>query len=45
MSGYADIVEKIKHQFPDAIVFEQNTCDEFPTLWVNKENIVGVLGF
>ncbi|MCB0603359.1 MAG: NADH-quinone oxidoreductase subunit C/D [Saprospiraceae bacterium] len=44
MSGYADIVEKIKHQFPDAIVFEQNTCDEFPTLWVSKENIVGVLG-
>ncbi|MCO6461503.1 MAG: NADH-quinone oxidoreductase subunit C/D [Saprospiraceae bacterium] len=45
MSGYTDIIEKIQNQFPDAIVYQQPTYDEFPTLWIGKDSIVKVLGF
>lgn len=45
MQGYDDIGEKLKNKFPEAIVAVQPTCDDFPTLWIDKNYIVPVLGF
>lgn len=45
MSGYADIIEKIKTRFPEAIQYEQPTRDEFPTIWIGRDYIIPVLGF
>ncbi|MCC6384901.1 MAG: NADH-quinone oxidoreductase subunit C/D [Bacteroidia bacterium] len=45
MPAYADISEKIKARFPEAVVNDQQTSDEFPTLWIEKNQIVSVLGF
>ena len=45
MSGYSDIIDKIKIRFPEAITFEQPTSDEFPTLWIDNNSIISVLTF
>lgn len=45
MQGYDDIGEKLKNKFPEAIVYLQPTCDDFPTFWIDKNYIVPVLGF
>lgn len=45
MPGYDDIGEKIKIRFPEALLYEQPTRDEFPTFWISKDYIVPVLGF
>lgn len=45
MPGYDDISEKIEARFPGAIIYNQVTRDEFPTLWIGKDKIVEVLQF
>ncbi len=45
MAGYDDIAEKLKIKFPEAIQYEQQTRDEFPTIWIGKDYIIPSLGF
>ena len=40
-----DIVSILKSKFKDVILTLQATKDEFPTLWVNADNIITVLSF
>jgi NADH-quinone oxidoreductase subunit C/D len=39
------IVSIVKEKFPDAILSIQETKDEFPTLWIHGDHIVGLLAF
>ena len=46
MSVATDIVSELKIKFDDEIiVYEQNTKDTFPTLWINADKIIPVLTF
>jgi len=40
-----DIVSILKNKFPDVIIKTQETKDEFPTLWIQADHIIEVLGF
>jgi len=40
-----DVVSIVENKFPEAIVMIQETKDDFPTLWVQADRVVGVLGF
>lgn len=41
----ADIVDELKQEFPATGFHTQQTSDEFPTLWVQREEIVQVLEY
>src|SRR5680860_201783 len=40
-----DVVSIVKEKFPEALLYTQETKDEFPTLWIRANQIVQLLGF
>src|SRR5690606_14476108 len=40
-----DILQDLKNKIADSIIYEQETKDKIPTLWINKENAVKVLKY
>lgn len=45
LPAFDDVLQSVKAKFPEAIVYQQPTRDEFPTLWIAKDYIIPVLGF
>lgn len=45
MPEKSDILNSLKTKFPEAVVCEQATRDVFPTLWIDKNYIIPVLGY
>ncbi len=39
------VIEELKRSFDESTFVEQNTKDEFPTLWVKQESILEILAF
>ncbi len=39
------IVDELKIKFGESEITEQKTCDEFPTVWISKDNVVDVIRF
>jgi NADH-quinone oxidoreductase subunit C/D len=40
-----DVTAELRERFPDAVVAEQATCDDFPTLWLAPERAKDVLRY
>lgn len=45
MNDVLNIATQLKTKFGDAILSLQNTCDNFPTIWISKESIKEVLSY
>ena len=40
-----DVVSILKNKFPDAVLSEQATRDEFPTLWIQANDVIPITKF
>lgn len=45
MDQIITIDEEIKQKFGDKIIYQQETKDEFPTIWVGRDSLVTVLNY
>jgi NADH-quinone oxidoreductase subunit C/D len=42
----SDLIPQLQRHFPNgAILAQQVTCDEIPTIWISRDSLVGVLRF
>ncbi|MEJ2655967.1 MAG: NADH-quinone oxidoreductase subunit C/D [Desulfobacterales bacterium] len=45
MNPSMHIVDALREQFADAVLLEQATCDDIPTVWCSGEQIPGILRY
>ncbi|MEJ2634526.1 MAG: NADH-quinone oxidoreductase subunit C/D [Calditrichia bacterium] len=45
MDNHSDVLQQLTKKFSESSFTEQPTRDEFPTLWVSKDQITEVLGY